>query len=158
MARHEFEKAQHHFRFRIQALRGAEMRALAVHAEIGVGQARTPVAELRKQRTRLRFVGLQFPHGRAINGARMAVILAHPVRRVAHLPLFGGGVLRFEGKHIVIAPRLAVQITAQPRQEAKGLLQFRRRFGRRQARGFRFPHLRAASKSVDNRAVRPASL
>ena len=36
VARHEFEQAQHQFRLDLEALRRAEMDALAVHAEIGL--------------------------------------------------------------------------------------------------------------------------
>ena len=48
VARHEFEQAQRQFRLHLEALRGAEVDALPMHNEIGVGHARAPVPELRE--------------------------------------------------------------------------------------------------------------
>ena len=123
VARHEFEEAQDEFGIDIQPLRRAEMDALAVHAEIGVGEARAPVAELREQGAGLGFAGFQRADGGAVDGARVAVVFAHPLRGVRQMPVLGQGILRVEGEQVVVAAALAVQVAAQARQEVEGLAQ-----------------------------------
>src|SRR5579862_1022856 len=112
------------------------MRPFPMHAEIGVGQARTPVPELREKRAGLRLIGFQLPDGCAIDAARMAVVFTHPLRCIAHLPLLGRRVLSFKREHVTIAARLAVQITAEARQETEGLLKLRGWIGYTQVSGF----------------------
>ena len=56
---HEFEQAQDQLWFGVHELGSAEMGALAVHAEFGVGEARAPVAELGEQPAGLRFEAVE---------------------------------------------------------------------------------------------------
>ena len=64
------------------------MDAFAVHAELGVGNAGAEIAELGEQGTGLGFAGFQRADGGAVNGARMAVLFAHPLGSA--LPLSAG--------------------------------------------------------------------
>ena len=100
------------------------MRPFVVNAEIGVGKAGTPVAELGKQSTGLAFVGFEGARRRAINRARMPVVFAHPDCRIGNAPLFGDRVLGIERECVVITARLAVQVATQPGKEMEILLEF----------------------------------
>ncbi len=98
VARHEFKQAEREFGLHVQSLRRAEMDALPVHAELGIGDARTEIAQLRKQGTGLALAGFQGADGGAVDGARMAVVFAHPLRGVGKLPVLGQRILRVEGQ------------------------------------------------------------
>ena len=98
VARDELKQPERQFGLDVQLLGRAEMDALPVHAELGVGEARAPVAELGEQGTGLALAGFQGAHGGAVDGARVAVIFAHPLRGVGKLPVLGQGILRVEGE------------------------------------------------------------
>ena len=100
------------------------MDALAVHAEIGVGDARAEIAELGEQGAGLAFAGFERANGGAIDGARVAVVFAHPLGGVGKLPVLGEGVLRVEGEQVIVAAGLYVQVAAQAGQEVIGVAQF----------------------------------
>ena len=78
VARRELEQAQRQLGVALQHVRLAQEGALAPYADIGIAQARPPVAELSQQAAGLPFQVLQLTAGGAVDGARMAVILAHP--------------------------------------------------------------------------------
>src|ERR1041384_2580696 len=80
-----------------------------MNAEVGIGDPRTPVAELGEQGAGLGFVAFESPRGCTVDRTGVPVIAPHPVSGVAFRPLLGNGVLRLERKQIVIASRLAVQ-------------------------------------------------
>ena len=103
VARHELEQAQHQFGLRHRAAAARGNGRARGHAEIGVGQARAPVAELREQGAGLGLAGLERAHGGAVDGAGVAVVFAHPAGRRRWTPVFGDGVLGVEGEHVVVA-------------------------------------------------------
>ena len=100
------------------------MNAFAVYAELGVGNARTEIAKLGEQGAGLAFAGFQGADGGTVDGARVAVVFAHPLRGAGEVPVLGQGILRVEGEQVVVAAALYVQIAAQAGQEVIGLAQF----------------------------------
>src|SRR5437764_693354 len=78
VTRHELEEAQRQLRLRLQLQWRAEVGALAMHAEFGVGDSRTPVAQLRKKRAGLRLARFQRADRGPMERARVSVIFAHP--------------------------------------------------------------------------------
>jgi hypothetical protein len=110
--------------------------ALAVHAEFGVAEARTPVAEAGEEAAVLRLCDFELADGGAMDGAGVAEVFAHPGGGIGGAGLLGDRVLRLEVQRVVIAVAGGVQIGAQARQKAEGLLQFRRGRGRAQALAF----------------------
>ena len=138
VTRHEFEQPQHQFGVILQLLWRAKMNALAMHREIGVGEPRAPPHKLREQSARLRVPEFQGAHGRAIDGARLAVILAHPR---GHVPVVGQGILGVEGELILVASCLGVECGPQARQVPEGVPQVVGRLGRGQTSGVRLAEL-----------------
>src|SRR5207249_12091088 len=96
---------------------------------IGIRDSRPPVAELSKQRAGLGFVALASTRGGPVDGARVPVVAAHPPSGIVFLPLFGDGVLRFEGEEIVVAARLAVQEIADARKMTECVAELRQGIG-----------------------------
>ena len=119
----EFEQAEGEFGLHIEPLRSAEMHALAVHAEIGIGDAGAEVAELGEQGADLDFAGFERADGGAVDVAGVAVVFAHPLGGAGKLPVLGQGVLGVEGEQIVVAAGLDVEVAAQAGQEVVGVAQ-----------------------------------
>ena len=119
MPRHELKQVQRQFRIGLQCMRHAQVHAFAHHAEIRIRKARAPVFELRKQRAVLRLAQFHLAHRRAIEVARVAKIIPHPLGRAGSREVFGGLLLGIEGERVVVAPGAGVQETTQARQEEK---------------------------------------
>src|SRR5262252_10483531 len=104
-------------------MRLAEVDAVAQDAEVGVREARPPVPELREQAARLGFGGLERPDSSAEDGARVAVVAAHPVRGVAFLKVLRDRILRVEGEDVLVAAGIQVEEAANAGEMAEGLAQ-----------------------------------
>ena len=121
------EQAQYQRRIVRKLVRNAEEHLFAGDRELGVGQPRPPVLELRQQRAGVALDRLQFPDRGAVNAAGVVVVAAHELSRVG-----GGLLLQIEGEQVVVAAGAGVEPRAQPEQKGAGRLQFRRQIEARQ--------------------------
>jgi len=125
VARHELKQAQRQFRLGLQRMWRAQVDPFARHAEVRVRKAAAPVLELRKQRTRLRLAGFHFAHRRAVEIARVAEIVTHPLSRVGSREVFRGLLLGIESERVMVPSETGVQKATQARQEEKRGLDLR---------------------------------
>src|SRR5206468_6816461 len=105
---HELEQAQEQAGVGIELLGRTEMHALARDGKVRVGQARTPVAELREQVARLCFGRFQQARRGAMDGARMPEVRAHELGRLGA----ADRLLRIEAEYIIVPAGLKVKVAA----------------------------------------------
>ena len=99
---------------------------VARDAEIGVGEPRAPVAERGQQPAALALRGLQRAHApRAPPRARGGSTRASTPPRRAPCHSAAARSCASKRQHVIVAPRPAVQVAAQPRQERERLAQLR---------------------------------
>jgi len=126
----EFKQAQDDGRIVSQLRRRSQIDTAVRNGKFVVGEPRTPIAELRRQRAFALFVGVQGAARFAKDDTRVAEIFAHQGRRLGsrlggwfmkfEIRLRGERFLRIEGQEILIAASLIVQETAQGMQECAG--------------------------------------
>ena len=122
VTRDEFQQAENDGRVGGQLRGRAEIDALVGNREFRVGKARSPVAELRHQRTFASFVQVERATGVIVDHPRVAEILAHQIGRLAkrNIRLGGERLLRVEAEQVLIAPRLVMEKAAQRMNEFGG--------------------------------------
>src|SRR5580700_433083 len=93
-----------------EALRRTEKDGSVKHGEIGIGELRGAVAELRKQRTAFGFETVETPIGQARDVADGAIVLPH--QRLGRSRAAEGRyfILAFEAEFVVVAAGEIVEI------------------------------------------------